>query len=331
MTAAPAAGEHGTHARGVETGGWRAIRSGAGRFWLEALMRTSRRAPSIPRLARPLLLPLAWRASSVLRDGPLANAARILGPESTAAERRSLARAVVSNFYEFVVEMGRFQALAPEELRSLIAGIDGHDRYRQARAGRRGAIIVTAHLGSFELGAAMLRAYEPSVHVVFRRDRLSSFERLRAEQRRRLGIREAALDDGWDVWLRLREALRADEVVMIQGDRVMPGQTGVRLPFFSGTVEFPTGPVKLAMATGAPLVPIYTVRDSPGRFRVHVDEPITVEPGPARWPEPHPALLRLASSIQRIVARYPEQWLVLHRAWCEDRREGKQGTKEGEA
>src|SRR5439155_1382943 len=83
-----------------------------------------------------------------------------------------------------------------------------------------------AHLGSFELGAAMLAKHERRIHVVFRRDRHWSFEQMRSEQRARLGIVEAPLDDGWDIWLRLREALLADEAVLLQGDRVLPGQRG---------------------------------------------------------------------------------------------------------
>src|SRR5204863_8657171 len=122
--------------------------------------------------------------------------------------------------------------------------------------------------------------HERRIHVVFRRDRHWSFEQMRSEQRARLGIVEAPLDDGWDIWLRLREALLADEAVLLQGDSVLPGQRGVRVPFMGGHVELPAGPIKLAMATGAPIIPIFTVRGSPGRFRVIIEEPIFIEAGP---------------------------------------------------
>jgi len=265
------------------------------------------------------MLFFAWRTSPLLRDGTTANAARILGPSSTPRQRQALAKRVVGSCYDFVCEIGRHRTRSPAALRALAEWVEGEEHYRRARSLRRGAIIVTAHLGSFEIGAAMLGAFEKRIHVVFQRDHLSSFERLRAEHRARLGVIEAPVDDGWGMWLRLREALLADEVVMLQGDRTMPGQTGVAVPFLGGHVEMPSGPVKLAMATGSPIIPIFTIRRPRGRFRVLIDEPITVEPGPARWDGPHPALLRLAAVIERQVARYPDQWLMLHRAWCEDR------------
>jgi lauroyl/myristoyl acyltransferase len=304
------------------TSGTGAVRAAAARFWMEVLMRTAARAPAVLRGVRPVVLFIAWRCSASMRDGTMANAARILGPASGLHQREALAKRVVGSFYDFVVEIGRHRRRSPEELRRLAESVEGEHHYRRARALGRGAIIVTAHLGSFELGAALLRAHEERVHVVFRRDRLSTFDEMRARQHASLGVVEAALDEGvggLGVWLRLREALLADEVVMVQGDRVMPGQRGVRVPFLSGHIEMPAGPVKLAMATGAPIVPVFTIRTGRDRFRVVIEEPMTVEPGPVRWEHPHPALLRLAAVIERHVARYPDQWLMLHRVWCEDR------------
>jgi lauroyl/myristoyl acyltransferase len=296
-----------------------ALRAGAARFWQEALMRTAHRAPILLRVVRPIMLSGAWRCSAFLRDGTMANAARILGPSSGPREREALAKRVVASCYDFVCDIGRHRGRTAEELRGLAESVRGEQHYRDARDLGRGAIIVTAHLGSFELGTAMLRAHEERIHVVFHRDRLSSFERLRSEQRARLGVIEAPVDDGWGVWLRLREALLANEVVMLQGDRVMPGQAGERVPFLGGHIEMPAGPVKLAMATGAPIIPVFTIRSGLNRFQVVIEEPILVEPGPIRRDGPHPALLRLAGAIERQVARYPDQWLMLHRVWCEDR------------
>ena len=113
-------------------------------------------------------------------------------------------------------------------------------------------------MGSFELGVVALRELNERVHVVFRRDRVDAFEHLRSTLHQRLGVAEAALEEGWTVWMRLRGALQANEVVAIQGDRVMPGQRGMEMPFLRGHLSLPTGPVKLASASGAPIIPVFT-------------------------------------------------------------------------
>ena len=99
----------------------------------------------------------------------------------------------------------------------------------------------------------------------------------------------------------------------------MPPQRGVAVPFLGGHVLLPTGPVKLAMLTGSPIIPVFSVRTRVGRCHVIIDEPIFVSREPRLVDANHPALLCIAKSIERQVAAHPDQWAVYERAWCEDR------------
>jgi hypothetical protein len=141
---------------------------------------------------------------------------------------------------------------------------------------------------------------------------------IRRSLRERLGVREAAIDEGWTIWMRLRDALAADEVVNLQGDRVMPGQKGQAVRFLHGHLLLPTGPIKLATASGAPLVPVFSIRTPDGRIRIHIEEPIWVDPAAAQVEGVHPALLEFAAILERYVKAYPEQWLLLQPAFVED-------------
>jgi len=289
------------------------------RFWIGSLMLWGvERVPAVMGFLRPFLTGVAWRTVPWLRQNLLMNAARLLGAHSSFGQRAALARSVLLNNYDFVCDLGRSRRLSDRQLLDRIDTVDGLDRYTSARALKRGALLVTAHLGSFETGVVALRQHEPRVHVVFRRDSLARFERLRAEQRRRFGVCEAALDDGFDIWVQLRDALHRNEVVLMQGDRVMPGQKGVRVPFMGGHMMMPAGPVKLALASGAPVIPIFAPRTAKDRFKIILEQPILVEVSPGASTEVHPALLQLAAVIERYVKAYPDQWLALHRAWCED-------------
>ena len=160
-------------------------------------------------------------------------------------------------------------------------------------------------MGSFEVAVAALLEHEKRIHVVFKRD-IGRFERIRQTLRQRLGVVEQPVDDGWGIWMRLRDALRDDDVVAIQGDRVMPGQKGRRMPFLGGHLLLPTGPVKLATASGAPIIPVFSVRTASGRVRLFIEDPIIV------GDDTDYAMEQIAAVIARYVATYPEQWLVLH-------------------
>jgi KDO2-lipid IV(A) lauroyltransferase len=221
---------------------------------------------------------------------------------------------VISRFYDFVCEIGQSRGSTPEQLASRIESVDGHDLYQQARELKRGAVLVTAHFGNFEVGLAAICRIEPSVHVVFQRDEMTDFERLRHEMHRRLGVTESPIDEGMASWMSLRDALAADGVVLLQGDRALTGQKSSEVAFFDGHIHMPHGPVRLAMMMNAPLIPVYVVQTGRSRVRIVLDTPIHV----CEDTEIEDVLTRLAQSLQRMVASHPDQWHVLHRAWVED-------------
>ncbi|MEA2709081.1 MAG: phosphatidylinositol dimannoside acyltransferase [Phycisphaerales bacterium] len=266
-------------------------------------------------MTRPMFVRCAYRFSRAIRTATAANARRILGPDVAQEYIESFGRGVVENFYDFVCDVGQSLHLTREQLLARIDSVEGHDHYEAARAPKKGAIIATAHMGSFEAGAAALIDRERAVHVVFKRDE-TRFEHVRSSLRRKLGVIEAPVDEGWPLWLRLREALLRDEVVMVQADRVMPGQKGARVPFLHGHLLLPTGPIKLAIASGAPIVPVFAIRSAGGGIRIHVEPAIVVSE--ASDASPHPALLQFAAVLERYVRAYPEQWLLFHNAFCED-------------
>jgi lauroyl/myristoyl acyltransferase len=294
-------------------------------FWISRVMVPSaERWPGFVSRMKPVFVEMAWRTSGYLRGSLVANARRILGDQAGSAAHARLGRAVLSNFYDFICEIAGGEAAAgasrfdEDKLEGRDGEIIGRERYLATRALKRGAILVTAHLGAFESAVAALRRDEPHVHIVFRRDPMKRFERLRAAQRQRLGVIEAAVDDGLGVWMNLRDALLNDHVVLMQGDRVMPSQNGVSIPFFDGHMLFPTGPVKLAMMTGSPLVPIFAPRGPDGRVQIIIETPVSIIASDDRARDVEHALIQLAAMIENSVRAYPDQWLVLQRAFCED-------------
>lgn len=294
------------------------LREASANFWREFLYWWATHCPVVVRVTRPFFLWFAMRFSKALCDGPAANARRILGPDARESDVKRLRNRIVRSAYTSIYELGRAVRSTPDQLRQWTEAVEGHDRFLAAREAHRGAILVTAHLGPFEVGAAALTDREPHIHVLFHHDARASFDRLRCKLRRKLGIHEAAVEHGWSVWAMLRDALAQDHVVLIQGDRVMPGHRGVPVPFFDGHILMPPGPVKLAMVTGSPIIPLYSVRTRVGRCCVVIDEPISVDRDSGPVDANHPAMRHIARSIERQVKAHPDQWAVYERAWCED-------------
>jgi len=281
-------------------------------FWLAARS---------PRMMRALRAPLAWMipyfAGSV-RGHTRRNALRIFGRALDGVEQRAFTRGVVKSFYEFVVDVGQSCAESTEQLLQRVERVEGEAEYRAMRRTDRGAVLVTAHIGSFEVGLAALKRVERCVHVVYKRDASGPFESMRTGLRRRLGVIESPIDKGLATWMALRDALNGGGVVVMQADRAMPGQRSAVVPFLHGHLRVPTGAVRLARLTGSPIVPVFTVRLASGRFAMHLCR--SIEPGDASCTSDSddPAVLAIARSIELMVARYPTQWLMLGPAFEED-------------
>jgi len=284
-------------------------------FWLEFLFWWTEHAPRVVWWTRGFFLYFAWRLGTTMRKNTLANARGILGDSADEATCVALAKNMIRSFYLAVYEMGRALRIPQDELKHRIDPVEGRETYEEARRSKRGAVVVTAHLGGFELGMAALVGHEKRVHVVFRRDASPRFDRLRSRLREKLGVVEAPVDEGWSTWSHLRDSLAGDEVVLIQGDRVMPGQKGVPVPFLHRRLLLPSGPFKLALVAGAPVIPVFSLRTATGRLRIVVEEPILLTRADGPIDARHPAVLRLAAAIEKHVRSNPEQWLMIEPLW----------------
>jgi phosphatidylinositol dimannoside acyltransferase len=299
------------------------LRRRAASFWLNALFRLTAAAPDLVRFAKPLFVRAAYTFSRKIRRNTAANARWILGDRSTMRDRRIYGLRVVASFYDFVYDIGRSIGKTRQQLVDRIESVEGEDTYRAARAEGKGAIILTAHMGSFEVGlVALSNAEEKRIHVVFKPDEIDAFEQLRRELRSQLNIAEAPIDQGLAIWMQLRTALMNDEVVAIQGDRVMPGQKGMAVPLLDGHVLLPTGPFKLALASGSPMIPIFSIRSPNGGVHIFIEPPIRVSNNPTGIDT---AVAAFAAVLARFVELYPQQWLVLDDAFCENAKQSKGG------
>ncbi len=87
------------------------------------------------------------------------------------------------------------------------------------------------------------------------------------------------------------------------------GQTPLRVPFLNGTVTIATGAPDLAYATGAPVLPVFVVRDATGAFVVTVEPPLKIAEGASRRESSERVVRQYLERLAHDVARQPGQWL----------------------
>ena len=248
-----------------------------------------------------------WRRTAD-RRAVMSNLSRILaarGITPAAEALPGLARKTFQNFGKYLVDFFRFAHLTDEEVRRLVSL--EHLDYLQAAARGRGVLLVTAHLGNWELGGAVLAALGYRLNAVVLPQRVARLNRLFTHQRESRGIHLLPL--GHAVFA-IEHSLQRGEMVALLGDRNFTHQTE-RYPFFGAPAPLPRGPAWLALRTGAPLVPVFLVRQEDDTFLLRCHPPIY----PDTLGSEDAIRSRWISVLEQEIAAAPCQWFVFEDFW----------------
>ncbi|RYF09777.1 MAG: hypothetical protein EOO40_06305 [Deltaproteobacteria bacterium] len=241
------------------------------------------------------------------------NVARVFGDSLSAAQRRHIVRRSCVNLCYYGIEALRAPLLTEHSSAELVNNEQMRHVDAYLAAGR-GVIAVTAHLGSFDLlgSSQAMRGYP--VHALLKDIGWPAAARFWRRVRTQSGLGCIAPRQSARQILRL---LRANQVVAFSIDQHLPAHRSIVCRFFGQWAATTPAPVRFAMQTGAPIVPIFIVREpQPGYHRIMVLPQLLLEQpyAEARRNVRHNTE-RLNRVIESMVVAYPTQWLWQHRRW----------------
>jgi len=246
--------------------------------------------------------------NGVGRRGMYDNLAHVLPPETGSFERWRYARAAFRHFAYSIVDIFLIPNLTPDNLQEYVAEIKGLEHIEAARAAGRGGILVTLHMGSWELAgvavglmgvpitAAVMKHADPRIDGIF------------SEVRRRGGIEEVPLGGAL---AKLEEAAARGRFVALLADRDVKG-TGIRTEFFGEVTSVPTGHARIALSTGAWIFPEVTYRAPDHRIVIDIRSPIIPD---ARVDTEEGLVVRCLRIIEGFIREHPEQWSSFFNLW----------------
>lgn len=235
-------------------------------------------------------------------------------PEKSDAERRDILHCACRNLGRTGAEICHFERLTPETVGRYVR-IEDPDRWRRelAAVADQGAIILTGHFGNFELLAYAHGLFGHPVTLVHRSLRNSLVDAVVTELRNRAGTRSIRKKAA------AREALRAlqrRELVAIPADQNQTRRTGVFVRFFGVPASTTPGVARLAMLTGAPVYPVFLVREGEtDQHRLVVLPRVDMVRGGDRDADVVENTQRCTSVIEQMLRQYPEQWIWFHKRW----------------
>jgi KDO2-lipid IV(A) lauroyltransferase len=254
---------------------------------------------------------VAWTLMGGLRKTGLRNLELAL-PEKSAPERREILRKVYRSLGWQVAEFCKMSQYTLAEASQFIR-YEGLEHYLGAREKGKGVLVVTGHLGAWELSSFYhsLRGYPMSL-VIRRLDnaRVDAFvNRIRCLHGNRVIHKD-------DFARGLLTAMHQGETVGILMDTNMTPPQGVFVPYFGVEACTASGLARVALKSGAAVLPGFLLWDEgEGQYVLHFGEELELlRTGDA----PADVVANTAlftAAIESYVRRYPEQWLWVHRRW----------------
>jgi predicted LPLAT superfamily acyltransferase len=180
----------------------------------------------------------------------------------------------------------------------------------------RGCILFGSHLGSFEAMRVVAQQSPAPVKILMYRGNPRPYSRLVEALDPRLA--DSIIEIGEpEAMLRVQESVERGEIVGILADRVPHRHKSVTAPFLGDPAVFPTGPLLLAAALGAPVVLFFGIRTGNRRYRVHFEhfaDRIIIERGRraedlAAWTR------RYVARLETYARNYPFNWFNFYDFW----------------
>ncbi len=223
---------------------------------------------------------------------------------------RRLVRRSFQNMGKNLMEFMQLPRMSVETLHQLVA-FEGREHIDKVLAQGRGAIILTAHFGNWELLGASILAHGYTIRGITRQLRSRRLDAIVSSYREKVGWQ------GIDRDRAVREVLRClnrNELIAILAD-VDTRTRGIFVDFFGRPAYTPYGPVAFALKTGAAILPTFIVRQPDDSHRAIVEAPLPLQQGGGREEDLLVNTQRFTKIIESYIRRYPEQWIWMHERW----------------
>jgi KDO2-lipid IV(A) lauroyltransferase len=224
-----------------------------------------------------------------------------------------LARRCFRQFALYIAEMIDVHGWDTETVLDRLT-IEGEEHFEEAESHGKGIIFVSAHMGSAEIAASIVRLRGYNItSVIDGRYPGYVMDYLRAT-RRPLGI---TLLPAVGAGINFVRTLRRKQMVALVVDAGVFGGDGIPVTFFGRETVFPAGPARLARLSGAPIVFGLAVRQRGARFHAYIEPSLLADRKADADEDARRLTQQIASTFERYVRRYPSQWYVFRDIWPE--------------
>ena len=226
-------------------------------------------------------------------------------------------RYVYLNHYRFgQIILDRFAVFAGREFQF---ELEGYDKYLELCHGDSGFIILSCHVGNYELAGYTFKATEKRYNALVFPGEAKAVMENRNRVLSENNIHMIPMSEDMSHIFLINDALASGEIVSIPGDRIFGSPRYVECDFMDSRARFPLGPYMMALQREVPTIATFVMKESAYRYQVYIRRIQTDDRQFANRTEQAANLAQhFASEIEAILKQYPEQWFNYYEFWNQD-------------
>jgi len=233
-------------------------------------------------------------------------------PDWTGSQRRAVMKAMARNLGWMAAEFARMPAYTRANVEDVVV-LDGHENFLEGRKCGKGVLYLTGHIGAWELSSYAHALYGFPLYYMARPLDNKPLDALVNRYRGLSGNKPVYKNEAARLMLRVLK--QAGTVGILADQNTMPDE-GVFVDFFGVKACTTTGIARVALHTGAAVVPGYAVwDDNLKKYRLRFEPAVKL----VRTGDNERDILentqRFATVIEGIIRKYPEQWIWVHARW----------------
>ena len=226
-------------------------------------------------------------------------------------------RWVFRNFGKYLVEFFRMAKVIDKKFISQNVQIQNMEAIPKALEKGKGAIVISAHLGNWELGAVILSMLNYPVMAVALPHKERPVNDLFNKQRESRGVKVVPTSVAFR---RSIQALKDNKIVGLVADRDF-GRHGLIMPFLGKKAMLPKGPAILSLKTGAPIITCLMIREKGDHFTLMLGDPIfpsqEYNNGEIDDEVIQSTIRKYIGTVEEKIRQFPSQWLMFRQFWVD--------------
>lgn len=240
------------------------------------------------------------------------NVSKVLDLDPDDARVAQISKKIYYEFAKNIVDFFKNGIITLEQFKKNVT-IEGVDNLKKALKNGKGAVVFTAHIGNFEWGASRIGAEGIKIWGVGLNRENRFLDKYFEKNRKSKCVNTLNSTRMLGVF----RILKNNEVVAVPSDWDPTGSSRT-YDFLNKKVTLPSGAIQIALASGAPLIPSFIVRDGPYHHHQIICEPLDLIREGTKEELLEKNMQKIVQVLEKYITENLDQWVMFHNIWATD-------------